>query len=221
MMAGAAGGYAYQSDEAYAYDRFSNRASRARAPPGLTRETPSNVSWYNTANNRIGSFTYDGRGNVTAVPGRTMYYDGQNQQTVEQRSGGPLVYYWYEDAGRRIGKNDTTTATIFVYDAFGRLAEEFWGPAIGFASQNVKTHIYGGAGGHLATETTGVGRQYFTNDHLGSTRLVTNTAGGTVSTHDYLPFGEEIGVGCGTVASGVKFTSQYRDQESCLDNYGE
>ncbi len=203
--------------EGYSYDRYGNRAVTTRTSPlpALTGETPNALTWYGTSNNRIGgSFTYDGRGNMTVAPGRTAAYDGANQMSQEQRTGGPAVYYWYDAAGKRVGKNDGTTATIFVYDAVGRLAEEFSGPTTGFANQNVTAHIYGA--GHLATEKTGLGRQYYTTDHLGSTRVITDASGGVVSASDYLPFGEEIGVGCGTLASGVKFTSQYRDQESCL-----
>ena len=97
MMAGAAGGYAYQSDEAYAYDRFSNRAvTRSGSLPGLTGETPSNVSWYNTANNRIGSPSHMmGGENVTAVPGRTMYRHrwakSANGRAAVGRSAGVLL----------------------------------------------------------------------------------------------------------------------------------
>lgn len=57
--------------ESYAYDRFDNRAVTVRANlPGLTGETPNDVNWYNTGNNRVTTFTYDARGNLTAVPGR-------------------------------------------------------------------------------------------------------------------------------------------------------
>ena len=36
--------------------------------------------------------------------------------------------------------------------------------------------------------------QYYHQDSLGSTRVVTNSDGEVVSRHDYLPFGEEIPV---------------------------
>ena len=79
---------------------------------------------------------------------------------------------------------------------------------------------YGGAAPGVA------GTLYVTQDHLGSTRLVTN-AGGAVGCHDYLPFGEEIGanwgrsgVPCyGASDTAVKFTGQERDLETGLDNF--
>lgn len=87
------------------------------------------------------------------------------------------------------------TTTPFVYDAFGNLAAE-----------------YGGT-------TTESGRQYVTVDHLGSTRQITNNTGTAVKTHNYLPFGEELGVACLDADNGVKFTGQYRDKESCEDYF--
>ena len=61
---------------------------------------------------------------------------------------------------------------------------------------------------------------YLADDHLGSTRLVTNASGSTVEYHDYLPFGEEIPSGMGGRnglygSSDVtgKFTGKPRDTE--------
>src|SRR4029077_10188839 len=75
----------------------------------------------------------------------------------------------------------------------------------------------------------GGGVSYLTTDHLGSTRVVTNSTGGVKARHDYLAYGEDIGF---TVASratvfgynlqdGVrqKFTQKERDNESGLDYF--
>jgi len=69
-----------------------------------------------------------------------------------------------------------------------------------------------------------------TTDHLGSTRVVTNSTAGIKSRHDYMPFGEEIGPTVSTrstidgkydVNEGLrqKFTSKERDPESGLDYF--
>lgn len=198
--------------ESYAYDRYGNRAVTGRANlPGLTGETPNNVNWYNTGNNRVNTFTYDARGNVTSVPGRTMSYDGENRQLAMIRNGATHWYFYDWENRRAINYIDGTQWTVYVYDAFGRLAEEY-SPVTGTVE-----HIYGL--GHLATES-GAGRRYYANDQLGSTRLTTDASGTIIGIHDYLPFGEEVGVGCGTAgAGGVKWTGQYKDQESCLDYF--
>jgi len=65
-----------------------------------------------------------------------------------------------------------STTTVFVYDAGGRLAAEYGGPANPLS-----------------------GTTYLTGDHLGSTRMVTNAAGAVVSRYDYAPLGEELTAG--------------------------
>jgi hypothetical protein len=91
-----------------------------------------------------------------------------------------------------------------------------------------------GSSGLVATiEPTAInsnGTRYSTSDHLGSPRVVSNTGGGVVSRHDYMPFGEELGTGIGgrttamgfSVADGQrqKFTSKERDNETGLDYFG-
>jgi len=98
---------------------------------------------------------------------------------------------------------------VVVYDAAGRLAAEYGGPANPLS-----------------------GTTYLTGDHLGSTRMVTNAAGTVVSRYDYAPFGEELTTGIdGRTApystnqyptatldgTSQKFTSKERDAESGLD----
>src|SRR5690242_16999735 len=69
---------------------------------------------------------------------------------------------------------------------------------------------------------------YIGTDHLGTTRLVTDTSGAVIGRHDYLPFGEEIPASTagrraewGALADNVdsKFTGQSRDQDSGLDYF--
>lgn len=74
------------------------------------------------------------------------------------------------------------------------------------------------------------GTRYVMSDHLGSPRVVTNSSGGVISRHDYMPFGEELGSGVGgrTIGMGYnfpdgmrqKFTAKERDVETGLDYFG-
>src|SRR5262249_4626247 len=74
------------------------------------------------------------------------------------------------------------------------------------------------------------GTSYLITDHLGSTRLVTDSQGNVRARHDYLPFGEEIAAGIGGRTTGQgysvsddtrqRFTSKERDTESALDYFG-
>ena len=68
---------------------------------------------------------------------------------------------------------------------------------------------------------------YLSYDHLGSIRLVTDSAANVVAYHDYLPFGEEIPSGYAGRTSrygaidnvSQRFTGQYRDSETGLDYF--
>jgi RHS repeat-associated protein len=95
-------------------------------------------------------------------------------------------------------------ATTYVYDAFGQLAAE-----------------YGGT-------SSLTGTRYLTADPLGSTRLVTDAAGGSQQCSDYFPFGEELAAGTGSrpacyngaIEPTQKFTGKERDGETGLDYFG-
>ena len=172
------------------------------------------------ADNRIADagFAYDARGNLTLLPtGERYVYDGENRQVVycasfvsEADCNNPAVtigktFYYYDGEGRRVGKVSGAVTEAYVYDARGRLAAEYGGPAVETA-----TH-------------------YLTADHLGSTRVITDASKAVLMCKDYLPFGDEIlastqnarnGVACYSEETGLrqKFTGKERDPESRLDS---
>ena len=102
---------------------------------------------------------------------------------------------------------DSTGTTVFVYNAAGQLIAEY---------------VENGGGGSMQMS-------YLTVDHLGSTRVVTDSSGVVKARHDYLPFGEEIGSDKGGRASVAgyasvdstrqRFTGQQRDTESGMDYF--
>src|SRR5208337_4733309 len=103
--------------------------------------------------------------------------------------------------GRRVQKVLGSVTTNYVYDAEDQLAAEY-------APQP-------------ATSDCGTPTCYFTEDHLGSTRLLTDQNGNVAKRFDYLPFGEEIFAGAGgrtaTDPLNPKFTGKVRDNETGLD----
>jgi YD repeat-containing protein len=130
-------------------------------------------------------------------------YDAENRQTSVAIDGSTTATYSYDGDGHRVTKAIAGgSTTVYVYDAKGGLAAEYSSvpPA--------------------ETDTL-----YLTTDHLGSTRVVSNSTGTVVGYHDYLPFGEEIPSGTGArgslydAADGVthKYTSKERDTETGLD----
>jgi hypothetical protein len=102
----------------------------------------------------------------------------------------------------------TTVTTTYVYDASGQLAAEYATPS--------------------TVSSCGTATCYVTVDHLGSTRMVTDSTGKVATRYDYLPFGGELLAGTGgrTTTMGYqpgadsfnpKYTGQMRDQETGLD----
>ena len=201
--------------------QFGNRRVDAgnTTPNVLPRQNPH----FNPADNRIISagYAYDEAGNMLCdpehpcgqSPGGAAYfvYDAENR--MRGAGGGPEgggARYDYDGQGRRVRKVRGAQVTVFVYDAHGRLAAEY--------SDGADTD--GGA------DAAG-GTSYLTQDHLGSTRAVTDAAGRVRSRYDYLPFGEEIRAGTGgrTQSQGYsqfdgvrqQFTGYEKDDETSLD----
>jgi RHS repeat-associated protein len=168
--------------------------------------TPQSLSAFNAATNRIIASSYDTSGNQTQdQSGRVFVYDAENHQTNFNSGVGT---YSYDCDGRRVQKTDSTGTTVFVYDVATQLIAEYH-------SDPVPPPAGGG------------GTSYLTTDHLGSTRVVTDSNGNVKARYDYLPFGEEIptdkrpvGVGYGGGDSTrQKFTRKERDEESGLDYF--
>jgi RHS repeat-associated protein len=99
------------------------------------------------------------------------------------------------------------TPTLYVYDAFGRLAAEY------------------------GTVNATLGTRFLVPDYLGSTRLTLNERGeaATATRHDYLPFGEELPATAAFLRGDYngadqsvrhRFTAKERDLETGLDYYG-
>ncbi|MEW5978412.1 MAG: RHS repeat-associated core domain-containing protein, partial [Acidobacteriota bacterium] len=164
---------------------------------------------FNAADNRLSGTGYDASGNLTTdLTGRSFAYDAENRQ-VSYNGGSVTVNasYDYDGEGRRVRRIQNGVTTVFVSNAQGQLAAEYWSQAAA------------GPGG----------TSYVMGDHLGSTRLVTKADGTVRGRHDYLPFGEEIGTsyggrsaiaGYGAADLRQKFTAKERDSESNLDYFG-
>ena len=196
------------------YDRYGNR--------WIDLGGGNQSLYFNTANNRITGGSYDAAGNLLNDGPHAYTYDAENKiAKVDNVSA-----YTYDGEGQRVRKLVGENLR-FVYGIGGQLIAEFNGSTGALQ----KEYIYGAAGLLATMEPTAVnanGTRYTTPDHLGSPRVVTNSGGGVVSRHDYMPFGEELGAGVGGRTTGIgfpgtsdgirqKFTSYERDAESSLD----
>jgi RHS repeat-associated protein len=140
---------------------------------------------------------------------RNFVYDAEDRQ-VSATINGLTTNYTYDGYGNRVMKTSGSQSTVYVYDAFGSLAAEY-------STQS-------------AASPCGTPTCYLTADHLGSTRLLTDSSGNAVRRYDYESFGTEIpsGVGGRSTAMGytatpdsfnLKFTGQERDSETGLDYF--
>lgn len=158
---------------------------------GLAALMPPAPTYFDTSNNRLKKYgatpgtdlpssAYDSNtGNLQQHPdlcqnGATacMQYDGEGR-LVKATNGANVAQYDYDGEGRRVRKTETGSTqvtTVYVHDAAGNLMAEY--------------NIQGG--------TVNSGVQYLTDDHLGSTRLVTDGAHNVVQRFDYFPFGQTI-----------------------------
>jgi len=208
-----------QWSRTFSYDHFGNRWISGATGHTLHMATPTSLTTIQAATNRLtgSGITYDNAGNLTAHPnittgsGSMMIYDANNKMTAFTATG-VSVATKYDAAGRRVRKLYNSKTTVWVYDAFGKLAAEYTTEA----------------------QTVAAGIFYRTTDHLGSTRLTTDDSGDVVSRRDLFPFGERIdstlsgrsSVGDGGLASfqyspGMRqqFTGQQRDEETGLDYF--
>jgi RHS repeat-associated protein len=195
------------SAQAFSYDAYGNMWSNTTGTLPVNTGTPT-TNVYNGAN-QLTTASYDLAGNQTSLPSycsSCLSFDGENH--LVSYAGPTPATYTYDAAGNRVTKKVGSTTTVYVYDAFNSLIAEY--------SSNATAPV------------TACDRCYVSWDHLGSTRMVTDVNGNTVSFHDFEPFGGEIAAGYagrgsawGATADNVieKFTGQVRDSESGLDYF--
>ena len=200
----------------YSYDAYGNRAVTGVRGHTLPAAAPSAVSAFSTATNRMTAGSYDGAGNLTLLTGvGRLGYDAENRLKTYDNAVSSLQEqgtYFYDGLGQRVKRQvnvrGTSETTVYVYDAFGQLAAEYSSKAPAAGSG---------------------GRFFITQDHLGSTRLVTKQDKKFAECRDFFPFGGRIAsglngrsLGCYGSGNAVKqqFTGKERDPESSLDYFG-
>jgi len=201
----------------YTYDAFGNvKTKDTYANVGTASEAKTGAAVWNVnaATNRLNDMSYDSSGNVLGpvtanpppytydavnmmrtAPGKTYLYDADDQRVwVNDHSSGNAATFLDTFILRGPGNEVLREYTLYGGDAVGHWA---WS----------KDYVY--MGGRLLSSEDGSGRLNYHTDHLGTPRLVTNNAKQAVSSHQYLPFGEEATGGGG---GRLKFTGHERDQ---------
>ncbi len=193
--------------QSYNYDQYGNMwmptTTNGLPTPAIGPVAPT-ANAYTAANgtvtNRNLNSTYDAAGNLTLFGSTAITYDANNLQTAAGSNT-----YAYDGLGQRVSRTiGSAPTTYYVYDAFGQLSAEYSAAPV---------------------TTPPCVTCYLTYDHLGSSRMVTNSNAQIVALHDYAPFGQEIPAGVDGRTSlwgasdnvNQKFTGQERDSEANLD----
>src|SRR5690606_1395656 len=122
-----------QWSRSYSYDHFGNRWIGGATGHTLHSATRTSSAAIEAATNRLASSAtgavYDNAGNMTAHPlitpgGGGMAYDANNKMTAFTATG-VSVNTIYDATGKRVRKVHNGQTTVWVYDAFGRLAAEY------------------------------------------------------------------------------------------------
>ncbi|HWQ31967.1 MAG TPA: carboxypeptidase regulatory-like domain-containing protein, partial [Blastocatellia bacterium] len=187
---------------------FAANASGAPATNRLNGAT--NI--INSISSGTTSFAYDAAGNLTQDGAIAYSYDAASR-LKEVGTGGQNTYR-YDGDGNRVKVVANGGAPIYYVKSsvLGQVAMEIEG------SQAVLNRAYVYASGKLVAEQTPDGQFYWThNDHLGSTRRLTNTSGTVVYRGEFDPFGKTV-LETGSVSlNSHKYTGYERDWATGLD----
>ncbi|MBI5745736.1 MAG: RHS repeat-associated core domain-containing protein [Nitrospirae bacterium] len=151
------------------------------------------------------SYSYDANGNMTSNVGKTISYDFENRPT-SITSGTNTTTFVYDGDGGRVKKTASGTTTIYI----GKLYE--------CVSGSCSKYIFA-SGQRIAIKPVGgTSINYYHTDHLGSSSVITNSAGTKVQSLAYFPYGQTR-VSTGSIDVHHKYTSQELDDSTGLYFY--
>ena len=202
--------------QTFDHDRWGNRWLSSGI--NVSAYTPTDAMHFDTNKNRLTYNTsHDTAGNMLTRGSNNLAWDAEGRLKSNSQTINATTYetqYFYDGEGRRVKKVDINSnkKTHFVYDASGKLAAEY-----------------------SDVTPSGCTTCYMFTDHLGSTRLVADASGTVKKRYDYLPYGEEISLASGFLATQMNgrtsehgnptpvvqsFTGQEHDSETGLDYFG-
>jgi len=196
----------------YTYDRVGNPMTR-------TKDGQTDTYTYITGTNKIQeitgtnprAFTYDSNGNITAMEGKTLFYNQNNRLQRVEESGSILGEYAYNGMGQRITKTIGMNTTVFHYDFDGNIIGESAADGT-FTAE----YLYLGGSRTAKVDVASGNMYYYHNSYLGTPLLMTDSTGTVVWEAEYKPFGEAEVNPSSTVVNNFRFPGQHYDQETGL-----
>ncbi len=186
----------------YVYDQIGNIVSKE----GITYDQYGlNAGPHAVTHTSDGkTYTYDANGNMKSDGTRVINYDYDNMPQSILVSGATTTFV-YDGSGARVKKIIPSGTTIYI----GKLYE----CRAGVCSK----YIFAG-GTRIGHKVSGTDIVYYHQDHLGSTRIVTDQSGNKDEDVFYYPFGAAKS-DTGAVSVNHKYTSQEFDAETSLYYY--
>jgi RHS repeat-associated protein len=169
-------------------------------------------------NNQLGSpFTYDAAGNMTYDGSHHYLYDAENRLiqvdgTLGTCSSPTTMCYVYDANGRRVEHTYSAGSQDYLFDLQGNVVSD-WTFSSGYTGLGA-AYVY--LGSQLLAQYSNGTTYFVTQDHLGSTRLLTGTNQSTTESPDYYPFGQRYTGDTGYTSH--EFASTIWDPETGLDH---
>lgn len=193
------------------YDRYGSLLSKTGGPGSVTYTV-------NSASNRLLSGSYDLRGNLTQSPAGEIFTYDSLSRVARSQSGAYLWKYVFNGANERVVKVPPSGTSYFYTfrDPAHRIVTEYQGGAVS------RDNIYLGnllVASYSSCALNGQpGWQYYSSDHLGTPRLVTDVNGNVLESRKYWPFGEPLS-GSGSSLQRTRFAAMELDQEESASRY--
>jgi RHS repeat-associated protein len=165
--------------------------------------------------------------------GTTKYaFNSMGQRTEAKPASGPVTKYGYDQAGNLISVNRTEEGEVkkiedsYAYDGSGlRASQKISGTKAQFAwdvSENLPLLLFDGTSYYLYgpdgmpfAQIASEAATYLHHDHLGSTRMLTNSSGEAKGKYTYTPYGA-VEEHTGSATTPLGFNGQYRNESTGL-----
>ncbi len=193
--------------DSYGYDSWGNLLSKT-----ITKGTAESLSVTVDANNHLNGYGYDGNGNLTSLNGVTYnHFNIENQWTSQTTYG---VTYLYDGDGNRVKSSGGASGTrVYWYDDDGNVVDQT-------DQSGIPTLYFYLNGAKLAEFPSLNNFYYYYGDHLGTTRMMTDSSGAVCYDADFFPWGSEQSVLVNTCSQNYKFTGKERDPDMHVDYFG-
>jgi len=193
--------------ESYTYDQWTNLTAIGVASSSYNGCTQESLSVTALSNNQLSAtgFSYDASGNIL-TDGHNTY--GWNAESEIKSAGG--VNYTYDGDGDRVEKSN---GKIYWYGAGSEILDE------SDLSGNITDEYIFFGGKRIARRDSSGNVIYYAADHLGTSRVITNSTGAILDQSDFYPFGGERILSASS-GNTYKFEGKERDTETNNDDFG-